>query len=66
MNGSALVLNGPNLNLCDAAAACLAILDIRKAKVEYVTDAAQKSRTAPSPSCPIPKNSPTYSTGNEP
>jgi len=65
MNGSALVLNGPNLNLRDAAAGD-AILDIRKAKVEYVTDAAQKSRTAPSPSCPIPKNSPTYSTGNEP
>lgn len=65
MNGSALVLNGPNLNLCDAAAGD-AMRDIRMAKVEYFTDAAQKSRTAPSPICPIPKNSPTYSTGNKP
>lgn len=65
MNGSALMLNGPNLNLCDTAAGD-AIRDIREAKVEYVTDAAQKSRPAPSPICPIPKNSPTYSAGNEP
>jgi len=42
MNGSALPLNGPNLNV--RAAAGDAMRDILKAKVEYVTDAAQKSR----------------------